>query len=379
MTTVIKFARAAIVLIAVPLALAQEPNPKEIFEKADAATLKVKSVSYKAETTLDGTTISALLKSNQDRGKDENRFPQFLMEAKLQGSGEKVELTLANDGGEITRIDSANKTVRRTKAAGQDATDPQFTFPLQFVWMREYNHPKPFSDEINGQGQKYEGRKPVGGVECNVVFVEYKNVSPPQSARWYFGVEDNLPRKVERMSERGKSTLELTDLLVDPKLDPATFTLKTPAGMEEDSPGQLGAGRSMPDFDLKTADGKSVSLASLKGKTVLLQFWTVWDGPAKKALPALQRIADAEKGNETLAIYGVYVWEKKDANPFLKENNYTFSSLVEADDLAKALRVEKLPAYFVINPEGKISFSAAGWDEQRETELKAAVKAASKK
>ncbi len=379
MTASTRLARTVVLVALVPLAFAQDPNPKEILEKADAATLKVKSISYKAETNLEGASISATLKIIQDRDKEESRFPQFLMEAKINRGGDKAELTIANDGGEITRIDPANKTVRRMKAAGLGATDPQFTAPLQFVWMREYNHPKPFSDEINGEEQKFEGRKSVGGVECNVIFVKYKNTSPPQSARWYFGVQDNLPRKVERMTERGTSTLELTDVTIDPKLDPAIFAVKTPAGMEEDAPGQFGAGRTMPDFELKTADGKSVSLASLKGKTVLLQFWTGWDGPAKKALPALQRIADAEKSNEAIAVYGVYVWEKKDASAFLKENNYTFLTLIEGDKLAETLRIEKLPAFLVINPEGKISFSAAGWDEQRESELKSALKAGKSK
>jgi cytochrome oxidase Cu insertion factor (SCO1/SenC/PrrC family) len=34
------------------------------------------------------------------------------------------------------------------------------------------------------------------------------------------------------------------------------------------------AGRPAPDFTLKTFDGRSISLASLKGKPVLVSFWS---------------------------------------------------------------------------------------------------------
>lgn len=134
-----------------------------------------------------------------------------------------------------------------------------------------------------------------------------------------------------------------------------------------------------PGFSLKDLDGKEVSLASLKGKVVVLDFWATWCGPCKRSFPAMQQAVNKYKTDAGVVFLFIDTWEHvTDAKPmvssFIKNNNYTFQVLLDVKDAVtntnKAVEsygVKGIPAKFVIDKNGNIRFQLTGFEGSNES------------
>src|SRR5690242_10411134 len=58
----------------------------------------------------------------------------------------------------------------------------------------------------------------------------------------------------------------------------------------------VGKGQRAPEFSLPSLQGSTVSLASLRGKVVLIDFWAQWCEPCKKELPQLDKLSKEYAG-----------------------------------------------------------------------------------
>ncbi len=84
-------------------------------------------------------------------------------------------------------------------------------------------------------------------------------------------------------------------------------------------PDYLGAERRAPAFSLKDLEGKSVSLESLKGKVVVLNFWTKTCGPCLEEMPELAELAKVVRDRSDVAVVAVSTDEgPEDVRPTLQ-------------------------------------------------------------
>ena len=121
----------------------------------------------------------------------------------------------------------------------------------------------------------------------------------------------------------------------------------------------LAVGTVFPDFAQTDLDGKPLSIASRKGKVVLLDFWATWCPPCRAELPNV--IATyAKHHGEGFEIIGVSLDSDRDKlDAFLKQQEgmtwpQYFDGKGWGNLLAAKYGVEAIPFALLIGPDGKI-------------------------
>ncbi|MFN7927582.1 MAG: TlpA disulfide reductase family protein [Blastocatellia bacterium] len=125
-----------------------------------------------------------------------------------------------------------------------------------------------------------------------------------------------------------------------------------------------------PNVSLSGADGSSFSLASNKGKVVVLSFGATWVPMTAKELPALQKLVSA---HPKASFYWVSTNAAKageknfasdaDLQAFAAKNGLRIPVLRDADKAAyKAFGLTSLPSLIVIDPAGNIKLKHEGFD-----------------
>jgi thiol-disulfide isomerase/thioredoxin len=133
---------------------------------------------------------------------------------------------------------------------------------------------------------------------------------------------------------------------------------------------ELARARLAPPFSITTLDGRQVSLDSLAGKVVLIDFWATWCGPCREALPHLREIAQKFSGDPLVVMSISLDKDEPACKQFVAKNNMPWLQYRDGGgDIAKLFRVESIPHTFTIDADGVLQDEHIG-DASVEGKLK---------
>ena len=125
-----------------------------------------------------------------------------------------------------------------------------------------------------------------------------------------------------------------------------------------------------PDFTLPDLEGRPVSLADFRGKTVVIDFWATWCPPCIFQVPELNEFWRDHRESSEVVVLGVAV-DVEGAEvvaPWVAEQNVEYAILIGDEDLAREFGAMGFPTLVIVAPDGRVDSLHVGLIEKAELE-----------
>jgi len=385
--------RPAVISLVVMFSLAAQelPDAASLRKQVQDAAKKRQSIQYVSEligeVTLDGKPVTEVLSGGR-------RIPVASAVGKqtvaVQNPGKaRVELDLGagnlmvSDGEATWTYRPSTKLYTKiTAAQGADGVAANLAVLDVMGFFEDAKSAKTVRSETIGiDGQSYDCWVITSNVKIPAQAAMGGILSDGKMTSWIdkkflLAVQEEIVYSVKVPPSAGAAPVEylskLKQVMRSLKIDqpiPATLFAFTPPADAKEQPAQT-AGRTdltgtiAPTFKGVSLDGKAYSLESLKGKTVLLDFWETWCGLFIKDTATTEKLY-ADYKAQGLVILAVDVDETRDVvDKFLKTNPVSYPVLMGTESgIPPAYGVSAFPTFVLIGPDGKIAAHQIGFSE----------------
>ena len=131
------------------------------------------------------------------------------------------------------------------------------------------------------------------------------------------------------------------------------------------------SGMEAPNFTVEMFDGSKLTLADLKGKVVLVNFWATWCPPCRQELKVVEKeLINRFKGKDFVFLPISRGEAKKTVEAFRKQNGYTFPmGLDPKQTIYKKYASNYIPRNFVVGKDGKVIYVSVGYEPKEFAEM----------
>lgn len=135
----------------------------------------------------------------------------------------------------------------------------------------------------------------------------------------------------------------------------------------------LASGTTAPGWNLYNTQGKKVTLAQLKGKVILLDFYFIGCIPCMKTIEPLNKLYEKFK-NQNVVIASITGRDRlKAVKEFDKNYHINYPGFVDAADAVKAYHVVSFPTFYFIDKKGKIASVVTSYDSDFQSNAAAII------